>query len=126
MFAAAFLIAVSCTTTTATTIDSTTADAGTARIRNGKGKTVTLKTAAPPVPAPAPALTPAAAEESKRGLLLSGGTVRVFRQKFTLEDAIGPHASWLEASRRVTNGIPLGCPHFLQVRTVNCIQTLKV
>jgi hypothetical protein len=25
------------------------------------------------------------------------GTVRVFRQKFTLEDAIGPHASSLEA-----------------------------
>jgi hypothetical protein len=53
------------------------------------------------------------------------GTVRVFRQKFTLEDAIGPHASSLEASRRVTNGIPLGCPRFLPVYTVNCVQTLK-
>jgi hypothetical protein len=49
--------------------------------------------------------------------------VRVFRQKFTLEDAIGPHASSLEASRRVTN---LGCPRFLPVHTVNCVQTLKV
>jgi hypothetical protein len=48
-----------------------------------------------------------------------------FRQKFTLEDAIGPHASSLEASRRVTNGIPLGCPRFLPVHTVNCVQTLK-
>jgi hypothetical protein len=53
------------------------------------------------------------------------GTVRVFRQKFTLEDAIGPHASSLEASRLVTNGIPLGCPRFLPVHTVNCVQTLK-
>ena len=51
--------------------------------------------------------------------------MRVFRQKFTLEDAIGPHASSLEASRRVTNGIPLGCPRFLPVHTVNCVQTLK-
>jgi hypothetical protein len=31
----------------------------------------------------------------------------------------------LEASRRVTNGIPLGCPLFLPVHTVNCVQTLK-
>jgi hypothetical protein len=51
--------------------------------------------------------------------------VRVFRQKFTLEDAIGPHASSLEASRRVSNGIPLGCPRVLPVHTVNCVQTLK-
>jgi thioredoxin reductase (NADPH) len=35
-------------------------------------------------------------------------TVRVFRQKFTLEDAIGSHACSLEANMRVTNGIPLG------------------
>jgi hypothetical protein len=48
-----------------------------------------------------------------------------FRQKFSLEDAIGPHASSLEASRRVTNGIPLGSPLFLPVHTVNCVQTLK-
>jgi hypothetical protein len=45
-------------------------------------------------------------------------TVRVFRQKVTLEDAIGSHACSLVASRRVTNGIPLGCPHFLPVGTV--------
>jgi hypothetical protein len=56
------------------------------------------------------------------------GTVRAFRQKFTLEeDAIGSHAcSLLQASRRVTNDIPLGCPLFLPVHTVNCVQTLKV
>jgi hypothetical protein len=54
------------------------------------------------------------------------GTVRVFRQKFTLEDAIGSHACSLEASSRVTNGIPLGSSLFLPVHTVNCVQTLKV
>jgi hypothetical protein len=54
------------------------------------------------------------------------GTVRVFRQKSTLEDAIGSHACSLEASRRVTNGIPLGSSLFLPVHTVNCVQTLKV
>jgi hypothetical protein len=37
-----------------------------------------------------------------------------------------PARSSLEVSRRVTNGIPLGCPLFLPVHTVNCIQTLKV
>jgi hypothetical protein len=31
----------------------------------------------------------------------------------------------IEASRCVTNGIPLGCPLLLPVHTVNCIQTLK-
>jgi hypothetical protein len=36
------------------------------------------------------------------------GTVRVSRQKFTIEDAIGSHVCSLEASWRVTNGIPLG------------------
>ena len=51
--------------------------------------------------------------------------MRVFRQKFTLEDAIGSHACSLEASRRVTNDIPLGCPLFLPVHTVKCVQTLK-
>jgi hypothetical protein len=51
--------------------------------------------------------------------------VRVFRQKFTLEDAIGSHACSLEASRRVTNGIPLGCSLCLPVHTVNFVQTLK-
>jgi hypothetical protein len=54
------------------------------------------------------------------------GTVRVFRQKSTLEDAIGSHACSLEANMRVTNGIPLGCPLLLPVDTVICVQTLKV
>jgi hypothetical protein len=53
------------------------------------------------------------------------GTVRVFRQKFTLEDAIGSHAYSLEANIRVINGIPLGCSLVLPVDTVNCVQTLK-
>ena len=48
-----------------------------------------------------------------------------FRQKFTLEDAIGPHACSLEASRCVTNGIPLGCSLLLPVGTANCVQTLQ-
>jgi hypothetical protein len=51
--------------------------------------------------------------------------VRVFRQKFTLEDAIGSHACSLEANTRVTNGIPLGSSLLLPVCTVNCVQTLK-
>jgi hypothetical protein len=54
------------------------------------------------------------------------GTVRVFRQKFTLEDAIGSHACSLEANMRVTNGIPLGSSLLLPVHTVICVQTLKV
>jgi hypothetical protein len=51
--------------------------------------------------------------------------VRVFQQKFTLEDAIGSHACLLEANARVTNGIPLWCPLFLPVDTVNSVQTLQ-
>jgi hypothetical protein len=58
--------------------------------------------------------------------LIELGTVLVFRQKSTLEDAIGSHACSLKASMRVTNGIPLGRPLLLPVRTVNCVQTLKV
>jgi hypothetical protein len=54
------------------------------------------------------------------------GTVRVFRQEFTLEDAIGSHACSLEANMRVTNAISLGRPFLLPVGTVNCVQTLKV
>jgi hypothetical protein len=54
------------------------------------------------------------------------GTVRVFRQESTLEDAIGSHACSLEANLCMTNGIPLGCPLFLPVHTVNCVQILKV
>jgi hypothetical protein len=51
------------------------------------------------------------------GMLL--GTVRVFRQQSTLDDAIGSHTCSLEASRRVTNSIPLGCPLLLPGYTVN-------
>jgi hypothetical protein len=54
------------------------------------------------------------------------GTMRVFRKAFTLEDVIGSHTCSLEASMRVTNGIPLGCTLALIVTTVNSIQTLKV
>jgi hypothetical protein len=43
------------------------------------------------------------------------GTVRVFRQEFALEDAIGSHACSLEASLRVPN----------YITTVNYIATLK-
>jgi hypothetical protein len=52
-------------------------------------------------------------------------TVRVFRQKFTLEDGIGSHACSLEANTRVTNGIPLRSSLLTPVCTVNCVQTLK-
>jgi hypothetical protein len=62
---------------------------------------------------------------SDQGVCHSVGMVRVFRQKFTLEDAIGSHACSLEANTRVTNGIPLGCSLLLPVGTVNCVQTLK-
>jgi hypothetical protein len=52
-------------------------------------------------------------------------TVRVFRQKFALEDAIEFHAfAPLEALP--SNAIPLGRSLLLPVRTVNCVQTLKV
>jgi hypothetical protein len=54
------------------------------------------------------------------------GTVRVFRQKVTLEDAIEFHAvAPVETSMRVTNVIPLGCPSLLPVTTVNHVATLK-
>jgi hypothetical protein len=48
-----------------------------------------------------------------------------FRQKFTLDDAIGSHACSLEANTRVTNGIPLGSSPLVPVDTVNCVATLK-
>ena len=51
--------------------------------------------------------------------------MRVFRQKFTLEDAIGSHACLLEANMRVTNGIPVGSTA-LTVVTINHVETLKV
>jgi hypothetical protein len=34
-----------------------------------------------------------------------------FNNRILLEDAIGFHACLLETSRRVINGIPLGCSH---------------
>jgi hypothetical protein len=57
--------------------------------------------------------------------MIAGCTVRVFRQKFTLEDAIGSHACSLQANMRVTNGIPLGSSLLLPVGTVISVQTLK-
>jgi hypothetical protein len=51
--------------------------------------------------------------------------VRIFRQQFTPEVAIGSHACSLEANVRVTNGISLGCSLLLPVATVNSVQTLK-
>jgi hypothetical protein len=58
--------------------------------------------------------------------LHAAGTVRVFRRKSMIEDAIGSHACSLQASRRVTNGIPLGCPSLSPVYTAICVQPLKV
>jgi hypothetical protein len=49
-----------------------------------------------------------------------------FRQKFTLEDAIGSHACSLEANTRVTNVIPLGSSLLLPVDAVHSVQTRKV
>jgi hypothetical protein len=49
-----------------------------------------------------------------------------FRQNFGLEDAILiSHACSLEASKRVTNAVPLGCSILLPVDTVYCVLTLK-
>jgi hypothetical protein len=53
------------------------------------------------------------------------GTVRVFRQKSTLEVAIGSHACSLEAYMRATDGIPPGSQLLLPVGTVNCVETVK-
>jgi hypothetical protein len=52
-------------------------------------------------------------------IFLATGTVRVFRQKFTLEDAIGSHACSLQANMRVTNGISLGRPPFYRLTLCN-------
>ena len=51
--------------------------------------------------------------------------MRIFRQRFALEDVIGSHACWLEASERVTNSM-LRVSTFLPVDTVNCVQTPKI
>jgi hypothetical protein len=73
-----------------------------------------------PMPMPAVVVVVMAAVEKCRMM----GTVRVFRQIFTLEGAIGSHAC--EASMRVTNVIPLGCSLLLPSDTVNSVQTLEV
>jgi hypothetical protein len=52
--------------------------------------------------------------------------VRVFERNFALEDAIDSHTCSLEASTRVTNGIPLRVVALLPVDTVISVQTLKV
>jgi hypothetical protein len=53
-------------------------------------------------------------------------TVRVFRQGFTLEDAIEVHAfAPLEANRRVTNDIPLSGVYFLTGSLCNLRHTVK-
>jgi hypothetical protein len=77
----------------------------------------------------APLLTVGVKEVAKRGLGYHTDPqcpVRVFRQKFTPEDAIGSHGRSLETNMRVTNGIPLGSSLLLPVGTVHCVQTLKV
>jgi hypothetical protein len=54
--------------------------------------------------------------------------VRVFRQDFALEDAIGSHACSLEANMRVTDEFlsEVHCSYRLSsVDTVICVQTLK-
>jgi hypothetical protein len=56
---------------------------------------------------------------------LSMCTVRVFRQNFALEDAIGSHACSIEANMRVTNGIPLGESADLIVVIINHVETPK-
>jgi histidinol-phosphate/aromatic aminotransferase/cobyric acid decarboxylase-like protein len=48
-----------------------------------------------------------------------------FSAEITVENANGSHACSLQVSRRVANGIPLGCPLFSPVHTVNSVQTLK-
>jgi hypothetical protein len=53
------------------------------------------------------------------------GTVRVFRQKFALKDAIGSHTCLLEANKRATNAFPLWCSLLLPVRIVTPVRTLK-
>jgi hypothetical protein len=48
-----------------------------------------------------------------------------FRQKYSLDDAIGSHACLFEVSKRVANCILLGCSLLLPIGTVNPVQTLK-
>jgi hypothetical protein len=58
-------------------------------------------------------------------LSVNKGTVLVFRQEFTLEDAISIHTCLLASSRRVTHSIPLRWPLLVPVHTVNCVPTRK-
>jgi hypothetical protein len=52
--------------------------------------------------------------------------VLVFGQKVTLEAVIEIYAFvGVEASMRVTNGMPFGCRLLLTVATLNCVETLK-
>jgi hypothetical protein len=51
-------------------------------------------------------------------------TVLVFRQEFTLEDAIGSHSCSLEANMCVTNGFPRESTA-LTVTIINHVETLK-
>jgi hypothetical protein len=46
-------------------------------------------------------------------------------QNFALEDAIGTHACWLEASMHVINSLPLGWHLLLTVATITHVATLK-
>jgi hypothetical protein len=77
-------------------------------------------------------------EHQRTDTVAAPGTVCIFRQNFTLEDAIGSDTLLqaedaigsdtcsLETSMRATNAIPLGSPLLLPVGTVNFVQTLKV
>jgi hypothetical protein len=62
-------------------------------------------------------------EEGK--LLEFWRTVRVFDMNLHSRMPLVPTPATLEASTRVTNGIPLGCSLLSSVDTVNCMQTLK-
>jgi hypothetical protein len=53
------------------------------------------------------------------------GTVRVFRQRFTLEDAIGSHACSREARQVCDQWHSSLVSTFLAVHTVNCVQTTE-
>jgi hypothetical protein len=68
----------------------------------------------------------AASRELIGWVVVLAGTVRVVRQGFILEDVIGSHTCSLEASKRVTIAIHLGCSLLLLVDTANSVQTLKV
>jgi hypothetical protein len=80
---------------------------------------------APPTPAPPPQA--AECDNANKECVFyestsfDGVRCAFFDKEFTLGDVIGSHTCSLQASRRVTNGIPLACPLFLPVHTVNCV-----